>query len=122
LPDEILLHEMVHALRDMQGVSNPVPTTMRYKNEEEFLAVVITNVYMSKKKGNKLLRPDYLHYGPLPDHLNTSDGFLKDDENKRLLAFYSTQWQPVFGRLGDVDTPFNPFRPFKPTPKQKPAK
>src|SRR5262249_46054945 len=42
LPDEILLHEMVHALRMMQGVSNSVPTTLRYKNEEEFLALVVT--------------------------------------------------------------------------------
>ena len=112
---------MVHALRDMQGVSNPVPTTLRYKNEEEFLAMVVTNVYISKKKGNTLLRPDYLHYGPLQPPLNTSDGFLKDDENRRILEFYSNAWQPVFGLLGDVDTLFNPFRPFKTPRKPKPA-
>jgi hypothetical protein len=123
LPDEILLHEMVHALRMMQGVFNPVPTTGRYKNEEEFLALVITNVYISKKKGNKLLRPDYQnHYGALEPKWSTSEGFLKDDENKRILEFYSTRWQPVFGLLGDVDTPFNPFRPFKISQKPKPAK
>jgi hypothetical protein len=122
LDDEILLHEMVHALRYMQGVSNPVPTTARYKNEEEFLAVVITNVYVSKKKGNTLLSPAYRKYGPLQAPLNTTAGFLEDTleekENKRILTFYSTHWQPVFGRLGEVDTLFNPFRPFKPTPKQ----
>ncbi len=123
LPDEILLHEMVHALRMMQGVFNPVPTTGRYKNEEEFLALVIANVYISKKKGNKLLRPDYqLRYGPMKSPLNTSDGFLKDDENKRILEYYASAWQPIFGQLGAVDTDFNPFRPFNKTAqKAKPA-
>ena len=86
-------------------------------NAIPFLALVITNVYISKKKGNKLLRPDYQnHYGALEPPLNTSEGFLKDVENKRILEFYSTRWQPVFGLLGDVDTLFNPFRPFKPKP------
>jgi hypothetical protein len=111
--DEILMHELVHALRYMQGVFNAVPTTGRYKNEEEFLALVVTNVYMSKKKGNKLLRPDYERVGPLQPPWNTSEGFLKNDENRRILEHYATAWQPIFGRLGDVDTPFNPFRPFK---------
>jgi Effector protein len=50
LSDEVLLHEMVHALRQMQGRNNPVPTegsVREYDNEEEFLAIVVTNVYMS---------------------------------------------------------------------------
>jgi hypothetical protein len=118
-PDEILLHEMVHALRHMQGVANSVPTTPRYKNEEEFLALVVANVYMSKKKGNKLLRPDYVKDGPLLPPLNTSAGFLKDAENKKILDYYSTAWQPVFGRLGEVDTDFNPFRPYVAARKPK---
>ncbi len=110
MADEVLLHEMVHALRMMQGVSNPVPTTLRYKNEEEFLAIVVTNVYISKKKGNRLLRPDYKGVGPLPPPWNTSDGFLGDAENRRILEYYAGAWQPVFGRLGEVQTAFNPFR------------
>jgi hypothetical protein len=73
--DEILLHEMVHALRDMQGLTNPVPTTLRYKNEEEFLAIVVANVYVSKKKGNKLLRPDYQRVGPLSPPGTPPKGF-----------------------------------------------
>jgi hypothetical protein len=113
-PDQILLHEMVHALRDMQGVSNPVPTKLRYKNEEEFLAIVVTNVYISKAKGNKFLRPDYLRVGPLEAPWNTSDGFLKDPENKEILDYYAKFWQPIFGQLGNVRTDFNPFSKFKP--------
>jgi len=112
-PDEILLHEMVHALRDMQGVSNRVPTlTLRYKNEEEFLAIVVTNVYISKAKGITFLRPDYRRVGPLQKPWNTSDGFLKDAENKDILEYYSKFWQPVFDQLGKVQTAFNPFSKF----------
>ena len=60
--------------------------------------------------------------GPLQRPWNTSDGFLKDDENRRILEFYSTVWQPVFGLLGDVETPFNPFRPFKTARKPSPGR
>jgi hypothetical protein len=123
LPDEILLHEMVHALRDMQGVTNPVPTrTLRYKNEEEFLALVITNVYISKQKGNTLLRKDYIHYGALEPPWNTSEGFLKDDEHRSILEYYSGVWQPVFGLLGEVATLFNPFSRIKGSGKPKPVR
>ena len=111
--DEVLLHEMVHALRDMQGLSDPVPTTPRYKNEEEFLAIVVTNVYISKKSGNKLLRRDYQRVGALEPPFNTSDGFLTDDENREILEYYAKYWQPVFGQLGNTNTAFNPFRKFK---------
>jgi hypothetical protein len=104
---------MVHALRDMQGVSNRVPATFRYRDEEEFLAITVVNVYISKKKGNALLRPDYRRVGPLLPPWNTSDGFLKDDENRSILEYYARVWRPVFGQLGDVETAFNPFRPFK---------
>jgi hypothetical protein len=115
-PDEVLLHEMVHALRDMQGLFNPVPTvTLRYMNEEEFLAIVVTNVYISKAKGKTFLRPDYRRVGPLQAPSNTSDGFLKDTENKDILDYYSKFWQPVFDQLGKVQTDFNPFSKFTTT-------
>ena len=36
------------------GLSNPVPTVnTSYLNEEEFLAIVVTNVYVSAKGGTK---------------------------------------------------------------------
>jgi hypothetical protein len=113
LDEDILVHEMVHALRMMQGLFNPVPTTLRYKNEEEFLAIVVTNVHISKQRGNHLLRPDYQKVGPMQSPWNTTAGFLKNDENKRILEYYSTKWQPIFGQLGDVHTGFNPFSAFK---------
>jgi hypothetical protein len=48
-PDVVLLHEMVHALRMMQGQYNKVPTKNAfYDDEEEFVAIVIANVYLSQ--------------------------------------------------------------------------
>ena len=113
-PDSILLHEMVHALCDMQGLSNPVPTSLRYKNEEEFLAIVVTNVYISQTKSNNLLRLEYRRTGPLQPPCNTTDGFLKDPEHMTILKYYAQNWQPIFGELGHVQTKFNPFSKVKP--------
>src|SRR5262249_1448294 len=64
--DEVLLHELVHCLRRMQGLHNPVPTVDKgYDNEEEFLAIVVTNVYMSVKYGKTAqFRADHVNYRP----------------------------------------------------------
>ncbi len=74
-PDEVLLHEMVHGLRDMRGqgrctatpssVILPKPYQSAYDNFEEFAAILVTNVYRSECKrpglrkdhsGNQALR------------------------------------------------------------------
>jgi hypothetical protein len=109
--DEVLFHEMVHALRDMQGVSNPVPTVnTSYLNEEEFLAIVVTNVYISAKGGTKF-RANHFDDSILWSPLNTSKGFVEDEDNRKVLTNYSSMWQPTFGQLGNLTQPkFNPFR------------
>src|SRR5207342_856269 len=48
-PDEVLFHEMVHASRTMRGVSDRKTASRRYGDEEEYIAVVLTNIYMSEK-------------------------------------------------------------------------
>ena len=109
--DEVLFHEMVHALRDMQGVSNPVPTVnTSYLNEEEFLAIVVTNVYISAKGGTKF-RANHFDDSILWSPLNTSKGFVEDEDNRKVLTNYSSMWQPTFGQLANLTQPkFNPFR------------
>ena len=43
---------MIHALRNMQGKTNHIPTDdSGYDNDEEFLAIVATNVYISAGGG-----------------------------------------------------------------------
>jgi hypothetical protein len=112
LPDEVLLHEMVHALRQMQGKSNPIPTedTLRkYDNEEEFLAIVVSSVYMSAHNKTQL-RADHWGFKALDRALNTSAGFLTDAGNFKLMDIYKLVWQPSFWLLRTVPATFNPFR------------
>lgn len=111
LPDEVLVHELVHALRIMQGVFNPVPTVnTNYTNEEEFLAIVIGNVYLSANKKTALVATHW-SYDRLWEPLNTSKGFVDDRENAKLLQHYFFQWRPVFRELVQLKGPkFNPFR------------
>ena len=52
--DEGLLHELVHACRDVNGVRARFPMTGGYPNTEEFIAVVIVDIYRSRK-GNRPL-------------------------------------------------------------------
>jgi hypothetical protein len=114
-PDESLLHEMVHALRMMQGQYNPVPTANRfYDDEEEFLAIVVTNVYISQKDGAALLRGEHRDHERLWPPLNTSAGFVANKDNKDVLQNYRSKWLPTFTNLAKLVTPqFNPFREVK---------
>jgi len=113
LPDEVLFHEMVHALRDMQGLSNPIPTTGRnasYHNEEEFLAIVVTNIYMSARGSTQLIA-DHFSHATLWPPLNTSKGFVDDAGNRTLLDHHRYAWKPTFDELAKLKVPaFNPFR------------
>ena len=47
-PDEVLFHEMVHASRIMRGVVNK-ESVKRYDNLEEFIAIILTNIFRSEK-------------------------------------------------------------------------
>lgn len=111
LPDEVLLHELVHGLRKMQGKHNPYPTDAKgYDNEEEFLAIVVTNVYMSEK-GSLQLRADHDGHWPLKPPLDTSTGFLADQNNLKILKIHHLVWRPTFLNLAAIATAkFNPFR------------
>jgi hypothetical protein len=48
-PDEVLFHEMIHASRIMRGKLDSVPVNAGYDDEEEYLAIVLSNIYLSEK-------------------------------------------------------------------------
>jgi hypothetical protein len=58
-PDEVLFHELVHAIRTMRGITYFMPVDSGYANEEEYLAVVIANIYISSKNAGARLRGDH---------------------------------------------------------------
>jgi Effector protein len=61
-PDEVLFHELVHASRQMRGVEDSIPVNAGYADQEEYLAVVLTNIYLSEK-GQWRFRASHGHWG-----------------------------------------------------------
>lgn len=77
-PDEVLMHELVHACRYANlSYTEEDLSWLRYKDIEEFLAILLTNVYSSEKYPfTKLRRFEYFETGVLEPELSTSEGFL----------------------------------------------
>lgn len=112
-PDEILFHELVHAVRDMQGASTAgFKMGNAYDNAEEFAAVVTTNVYMSEKKQTDLRA----NHGR--GKLENPDRFLDHPQvpspgARGLLSVYRRNQPRLFAALANIDSKtaaFNPFR------------
>jgi hypothetical protein len=54
MPDDVLVHELVHALRMMSGMVRPINLstlyhTRRWGNSEEFYGVLVANIYISER-------------------------------------------------------------------------
>jgi hypothetical protein len=72
--DEILLHELIHAMRFMNGQGTRCAACPAgFRDYEEFLAVVLTNVFSSQT--NRPLRHDLWGYSPMPKDLTTSQAY-----------------------------------------------
>jgi len=72
--DEVLYHELVHASRMIAGVMKGTLADHWYQDAEEYLAVILTNIYISDKGGPPLFRAFYAEppngykgKDPLPD-------------------------------------------------------
>jgi hypothetical protein len=106
--DDVLLHELVHALRMVSGVEYGQPVTGGggYGNQEEFLAVLVTNMYRS----NKNL--------PLFDYnLNPIDAKTFLDKRispspRQLIRRLRDSQPSLFAALKSVQAPFNPVKQF----------
>ena len=104
--DEVLLHELVHALRMVSGVEYGRSVTGGYGNQEEFLAVLVTNMYRS----NKGL--------PLFDYaLNPIQASTFLDTNitptpRELIRSLRDKQPSLFAALKSVQAPFSPVRQY----------
>lgn len=116
-PDQILLHEMLHALRQMSGHLNQVALTgplANYHDQEEFFAVLISNIYMSEQ-GKTNLRANHSSFSPMRSDLATG-GFLTDATlgplHRRLVEQFCDEepWLCMIVALTCSLASFNPIR------------
>ena len=112
-PEVILFHELVHAVRNSQGLRRNVPTRKAdWSNEEEFLAITVANVYLSARdKKNASLRHGHGDNALWPG-INTSEGFVEKCDHFDVLKHHA-DWE-VFKALAEAKgIIFNPFAEFK---------
>jgi hypothetical protein len=115
--DEVLFHEMVHASRMMRGRMFALPVSQGYTNEEEYISVVLTNVYMSEK-GQRTFRANHefpsktlLHPEKFLDNVQGVDmAPLVLIERFRL---NTPDFYRAFAAIEATSAPFNPIRDFE---------
>jgi hypothetical protein len=114
-PDEILFHELVHSMREMQGEEQSIPTGLQdrgYDDDEEFIAVLLTNIYLSEKDPNAPLRKDHHGFQQLPDDESDSVGFLVNNaENLFWIKFlFAEEFDTFTAIAANTMATFNPIR------------
>jgi hypothetical protein len=130
LPDEILCHELVHAGRQMKGVQYNKKVSDFYQNEEEYVAVVVTNIYMSEKKQTKLRASHFSEkikkgdktVGKKFQALADAEHFLDNPQNvtpppyqlmEKIRLRQGSLWNALLG-IGPSLAAFNPARDWEP--------
>jgi hypothetical protein len=125
-PDEILLHELVHAFRSVSkkrfvpgDPARPVGAGLSlYDNKEEVFAILVANIYASELMGRQAhIRSS--HHG----HMNIDpqfDGSLKffavSAKAFDVIDTFCTQNRGLTKALSQVDVPFNPIRAYYQNP------
>ncbi len=114
-PSAVLFHEMAHAYRDMAGHQYRGPMVgarVGYDNEEEFFAIVLSNIFVTDpttQVQNRALRADHWGFKLLATAQSTSKGFLQVASNKRLIGRLSAQEPELSSDLLNVGATFNPI-------------
>jgi hypothetical protein len=127
MADEILAHELVHAMRNLGGDSKQVPLTgamAGYENEEEYFAVLVTNILTSELgrqptnwlvgSGNVRsgLRADHKGFNNLDDNQSIATDFLMNQDNYRLVKKFCDQHPRISREIGEANARFNPIKIF----------
>ena len=111
-PDEVLLHELVHALRYTAGLNNDkrkVPFQKKYDNFEEWIAILITNIYHSEC-GRKYRRSNHHSFW---FKSADNDTFLDEGMNRMHVRQFRRQQPLLFNDLNNVKALFNPLQGFR---------
>jgi hypothetical protein len=128
LPDEALFHEFVHALRMASGKSTDSTHTsftkgglIDYDNEEEFIAVLVENIYITDptNKPASTLRRDHASFRSLESDLDESFTFFRSSVSTYRLVEKFCKENPGFTKkLAKVKSSFNPVAAFYQDPKR----
>ncbi|MGA2707200.1 MAG: M91 family zinc metallopeptidase [Steroidobacteraceae bacterium] len=113
--DEILLHEMVHGLRQIRGTTDqhkPADSPLM-DTVEEFMAIVVSNVYRSELK-RPGLRADHHGFTPLPSNQEDARVFLNQpakggESNLSRMQQFKRDNPELFEDLKKAPASFNPF-------------
>jgi hypothetical protein len=109
---EKLFHEMVHALRMLEGIfsgatiAEGLTDGIHMDDEEEFCAIAAQNVYRSER-GFKQLRKDHHGHNKLGSALEDSESYYEEFKDS-FEDWYSTQ-KLFCLEMANVKTKFNPF-------------
>lgn len=111
-PDVVIFHELVHAARQMRGLqeTNGADDYGDYDTLEEFLAIVVANIYMSERGLKGLLG------GHDDKKLKNPDKFLNDPLARRTMAHFKATQREFFDALAAIEerrAPFNPPRQYE---------
>jgi len=115
--DEILFHELIHVFRNVSRKWNKQPLTFglnRYDDSEEFIAVLVTNIYISDKS-NKIktgLRSDHHGFNPLSTDFDEPFEFFKSGKQTfSLIDAFCKDNRGISVRIANdlADAPFNPI-------------
>jgi hypothetical protein len=117
-PAESLFHELVHAFRYVtekgstrKGPSNSSKSLKKFPEfdtQEDFFAVLITNIFASET--GRPLRANHDDLKALPSDLSTDKGFLAVKEYVHLVRQFCSDHPSVSVQLRDVPSAFNPIR------------
>ena len=114
--EEILLHEMVHGMRQMTGTARcaAVPDNPGMDTVEEFMAIVISNVYRSEQNLPGL-RADHWGFAALSADLSDSNKFVNNSKdgatsNSKRLQQLKHEHPQLCENLKKVQATFNPFQ------------
>ena len=106
LADECLLHELVHAARNMRGLIHQFPMTGGgYPNKEEFIANLVQNIYRSETG----VRPLWYGGAPIADAKSFLDAPISPSP-RGLIAMTRSEQPDFFAALARIEIAFNPVR------------
>ncbi len=113
--DEVFFHELVHAHRAVQGIRDPEKLEKgmyRYTSIEEFLAVVMTNVYIADitNKPGRFLRGGHHGHAVLEPVLSGSVAFYRSSPQVLpIMKKIQAEEPDLFASMASVRAWFNPF-------------